>query len=182
MDYLHYYDLESYLLETVSPRFQRSGSLSAFDLFSIVIWKANRAKPWIAKRLLSHGHRNLESAARALSAEIHAAEGNKAKFFVLVADWGFRLPTASAILAMLYPDDFTVYDVRACDQLRGFHNIQGRTNPESLWEGYTEFLAQVKEHTPARLSLRDKDRYLWGKAVAEQLKGDLNSEFGLKQN
>ena len=52
MDYVRYYDLESYLFEDVRQQFQSEGSLSAFDFFSIVIWKANRAKSKIAKRLL----------------------------------------------------------------------------------------------------------------------------------
>jgi len=43
-DYLEYYDLERYLFENVHQRFHLEHSLGAFDFFSIVIWKANRAK------------------------------------------------------------------------------------------------------------------------------------------
>ena len=53
LDYLRYYDLETYLFEDVRRRFHAERSLSAFDFFSIVIWKANRAKSKIAHRLLS---------------------------------------------------------------------------------------------------------------------------------
>lgn len=52
LDYLRYYDLEAYLFEDVRKRFQKEGVLSAFDFFSIVIWKANRAKSKVAHRLL----------------------------------------------------------------------------------------------------------------------------------
>ena len=54
MDHLAYYDLEAYLFGTVGPRFLNDGRLNAFDFFSIVIWKANRAKSKIARRLLEN--------------------------------------------------------------------------------------------------------------------------------
>jgi len=53
VDYLRYYDLETYLFEDVHRRFHAAGSLSAFDFFSIIIWKANRAKSNVARRLLA---------------------------------------------------------------------------------------------------------------------------------
>ena len=43
-DFLRYYDLETYLFDDVHDRFHRQGSLSAFNFFAIVVWKANRAK------------------------------------------------------------------------------------------------------------------------------------------
>ena len=51
-DYLQYYDLESYLFDTVSQRFHKEGRLNAFDLFSIIVWKAERAKSRLAHRLI----------------------------------------------------------------------------------------------------------------------------------
>ena len=73
LDYLRYYDLEAYLFEDVTSRFRTAGSLSAFDFFLIVIWKANRAKTYMATRLLKHGHEDLEEAVRGLSAGIPSA-------------------------------------------------------------------------------------------------------------
>ena len=42
-------------------------------------------------------------------------------------DWKLRLPTASAVLTVLYPEDFTVYDQRVCKML----DMQYRTAPFS---------------------------------------------------
>ena len=47
-DLLRYYDLETYLFVDVASRFNEHGKLDAFDLFSIIIWKANRAKSKLA--------------------------------------------------------------------------------------------------------------------------------------
>ena len=49
LDYLRYYDLERYLFEDVHRRFHEEGSIGAFDFFSIVIWKANRAARWLGR-------------------------------------------------------------------------------------------------------------------------------------
>ena len=84
---------------------------------------------------------------------------------------------ATAILTVLYPEEFTVYDVRACDALGDFHNIRNRTNPVRIWEGYKEFREAVRKETPSYLSLRDKDRWLWAKAVVEQMESDLRNGF-----
>jgi hypothetical protein len=84
---------------------------------------------------------------------------------------------ASAILATLYPDDFTVYDYRVCDLLGGFHNLAAQSKFDNVWRGYELFRDQVRQSTPADLSLRDKDRYLWGKSASAQLVRDLRRNF-----
>lgn len=181
MDYLAYYDLERYLFGAVTDRYQREGFLNAFDFFSIVIWKANRAKSLMARRMLGNGHPSLEDAVGALTRAVHQAPTGEARFMVLVRDWAFRLPMASAVLTVLHPNDFTVYDVRACDALGGYHGIGGRTDPRTLWAGYCEFRKAVRAAAPQGLSLRDQDRFLWARSAAEQLRNDLVSSFTAKE-
>lgn len=50
-DFRKYYDRDGYLITEVSDRSKRGEPIRAFDLFSIVVWKANRSKSRIAKRL-----------------------------------------------------------------------------------------------------------------------------------
>ena len=69
-DYLKYFDREQYLFDDVRSRFHDEHSLGAFDFFSIVIWKANRAKSKIARRILKKqlkATRDLETRCRAQS-------------------------------------------------------------------------------------------------------------------
>ena len=176
-DYRKLYDLENYLFEEVSRRFSELGYLEAFDFFCIVIWKANRAKSKIAKRLLRKGHPDLDSAVIALTKSLANAADDKTRMEILIVEWGFRLPMASAILTVLYPMSFTIYDVRVCDVLKRFHNLPNKTNFDSLWNGYEKFIAAVKEATPSEYSLRDKDRWLWGNSLFEQLKNDIDEKF-----
>ena len=82
------------------------------------------------------------------------------------------LPMATGILTVLYPEDFTVYDVRVCDVLGDFHKLKHRKFSPKLWDCYEEFVDKVRAATPQEPSLRDKDRYLWGRSFFEQTQAD----------
>jgi hypothetical protein len=87
--------------------------------------------------------------------------------------WGFYLPMASSILAVLWPEEFTVYDVRVCEELGDFGWVGTRRSPADVWTGYQACLAAVIAATPSELCLRDRDGYLWGRSAAKQLEADL---------
>ncbi len=173
-----YYFTESYLFDTVSERFSKDGSLGAFDFMTIVIWKANRAKSVTAKRLMSRavGDETLDDVCRRLTKSISMASDNEGRFRVLW-DWNFRLPMASAVLSVLFPEDFTVYDYRACEQLAlmgaGDHAGLDEKRPfEARWVGYAKFIDAVRASSPGS-SLRDADRALMGQSQAQQLERDI---------
>lgn len=178
-DYRKFYNLEQYLFEEVGPQYRKTATLSVFDFFCIIIWKANRAKSKIAKKLITHAEQypNLEVAVNALARQIADAVEPRERLKVLFSGWGFRLPMASAILTVLYPEDFTVYDIRVCQEIGDFANLQNRTNFDSLWNGYASFLKAVKTHAPSNFELRDKDRWLWGKSFYKQLSDDISDGF-----
>lgn len=179
-DFLKLYDLETYLFNTVRPRFHRDGCLSAFDFFCIVIWKSNRSKSKIAKRLLSNANsNNLEEQVYRLTSGIHQQTSAKDRLRYLFEEWSFWLPTATAILTVLYPEEFTVYDTRVCNELGDFHKLYNLWNFENLWSGYLLFREAVIKSAPDGLSLRDKDRYLWAKSFSRQLEADIANCFTL---
>ncbi len=181
-DFSRYYDLENYLFGEVSNRYQRDKQLSAFEFFCIVIWKANRAKSMVARRLLAQGHGDLESAVNALTTSIAKAQDDRGRLKILIVDWGFRLPMASAILTVLFPDDFTIYDVRVCEVLGDFKDAQYKTTFEALWQRYSAYVVRVRESALGGRSLRAQDRYLWGQSFASQLQKDIGDQFGNAQD
>ena len=148
IDYRQYYDLESYLFDVVGPRFRAEGRLGAFDLFSIIIWKANRAKSLLARRLLDVGGGTLEDAANQLTEGLAGQAEPKERLRYLLVDWGLRLPMASAILTVLFPADFTIHDTRVCDTVGGFHTIGDRSEFERLWGEYLAFRTAVEKAAP----------------------------------
>lgn len=178
-DPARYYDLEGYLFGEVSARSRSTGQLSAFDFFCIVIGKANRAKSKVAKRLPGRGCADLPMAVQALTRSVASAQSHKARLRGLVEDWGFRLPMASAILAVPYPDDFTVYDVRVCDVLDDFQDARNRTRFEDLWARYAAYAKRVQASVPDAATLRDRDRHLRDKSFRAPLEGDSEGAFGV---
>ena len=170
------YNLENYILTDVRDSFFRDGHLTAFDFFCIVIWKANRAKTKIAQRLLKRNS-DIEKSVHDLTSKIFLATDDKQKLKVLMDDYKFRLPMSSAILSLLYPDNFTIYDVRVCDTLTEYKTLGTVTDFEKLWIRYTDFINSIREYEPKNISLRDKDRLLWGQSFYEQLTSDLENNF-----
>ncbi|ASA25663.1 hypothetical protein [Paenibacillus donghaensis] len=178
MCYLSQYDLESYIFETVHNRFSEKGFLNGYDFFCIVIWKANRAKTKIAQRLLKDDKfDNLEDAVYALTTGISNATKPKERLRYIMKVWGFQLPMATAILTALYPEEFTVYDVRVCDELGDCYKLKNLISFESIWSGYQTYIQMVESATPEGLSLRDKDRFLWGRSFSKQLENDIGQGF-----
>jgi hypothetical protein len=179
-DYIKYFFLEDYIIDEVNPRFHNDHSISAFDFFSIVIWKANRAKSKIALKLLANDtqhRRDLEAIVRDLTNSLYNSPDHKERMKLLIKEWHFALPMASAILCALWPDDFTVYDYRVCEQLQQFQNLINISDFENIWNGYMQFKSSLIKSTPNNLSLRDRDKYLWGKSFYEQLQTDINQLF-----
>ena len=181
-DFYRYYDQEAYLFGEVSERYRREQRITAFDFFCIVIWKANRAKSKIAKRLLNKGteeqkYDNLQSAVDALIEAITIVECDKERMRVLINEWGFRLPMASAILSVLFPEKFTIYDSRVCEELHDFSDAQEKKVFDALWKRYSDYIMKIREAVPEKQSLRDKDRFLWGKSFALQLEDNITYCF-----
>jgi len=179
-DYLSYYDLEKYLFEEVNAKFHRDKKLDAFDLFSIIVWKANRAKSRLAHRLIERCG-SLEVAAEQFTTAIYLAPNDKERLLLAMFDWGFYLPMASAILSVLYPSEFTVFDYRVCeelecDQLGDFYKV-GDKKREILWDEYCLYRAAVNQAARDYEGLRDRDRFLWGRSSAKQLQDDLIKGF-----
>src|SRR5262245_9557770 len=98
-DYVAIYNLEDYLLENVGARFRKHGVIEPFDFFCILVWKANRAKTKHRDRL--HGLAGSFSAAvGTIATSLHSADSDRERLRLLMQDWGFYLPTASAILTL----------------------------------------------------------------------------------
>src|ERR1700678_4459765 len=111
-NFLRYYDLEQYLFGDVHEKFHRDHEIDAFDLFSIIIWKAQRAKSTLARRLAKvpavirececSAKPRLEVAASLFTRALFEARSPEERLRIAMQDWGFYLPMASAILTVLW--------------------------------------------------------------------------------
>ena len=175
------YDLEQFLFQVVSTHYQDGLPISAFEFFSIVIWKANRAKSKVASRLQKKSGQNLETAVAQLVADLRRANTPEDRLRVLFVDWGFWLPMASAILTVFYPEEFTIYYVRVCEYLPAFERLGNKSKFETVWPEYCQFVEAVKMAVPEVHSLRDQDRVLWARSFRRQLGADVTSGFYREQ-
>jgi hypothetical protein len=177
---LRYYDLETYLFEDVRERFHKEGRLDAFDLLSIFIWKAERSKSKLARRLMKQAG-DLEAAADQFTRALFEAKSPEERLLLAMETWGFYLAMASAILTVLWPEEFTVFDVRACGELAcaklGDFSRLSNITPKRIWPRYCEYRKAVESAGPQQLSLRDKDQFLWGRSSARQLVKDIWNGF-----
>lgn len=157
LDYSKYYFLEGYLFDEITNNFRKRKYLTPEEFFCIVIWKANRAKSKIKNKILKKKG-SLEGNIKRLTEKIYKTRNNEEKLRILLEGWGFGLPMATAILTVLYPDDFSIYDIRVRNQL-GIKDFSGRK--DKIKKYFNEFLPIVTKQVGK--SLRDKDKYLWGK-------------------
>jgi len=164
VNYAQFADDEAYLFDVVSQRFSDQGWLGAFDVMSIARWKAERARSHFARRVVVKSGQSLEAGSRMLTRAIAAASDNAERFRVVCGIWGFPLPTGTALLTVCFPTDFTVYDVRVCTELDAFQHLAAKTRVESRWTGYQEFVVAVRQAAPPGLTLRECDRWLWGRS------------------
>lgn len=168
VDYRKYVYDEHYLLTEVGPRFRQTGALDPIDFLMILVWKANRAVSHHTRRLEAKGKCSFNEAVKRIADSLHSLGGRRERLELLVFEWDFALPTATAILTLLYPEEFTIYDIVVCGELNHVYrpNVYGR---ETLWREYECYHSQVISTAPAELSLRDKDRWLTGRSYHKWL-------------
>lgn len=172
MDYKDFYWLEEYLFEKVGPTFRMAGELRALDFYAIIHWKAARAKTRLRDRLGLAGEAG-DAKVRTLGKKLWALTGDRERMELLLgADWKLRLPMASAILSVLWSDRFTIYDWRVAREV-GVNERLGDMSASNVWPHYAEFVHAVRTRPPAQLSLRDADRYLWGRSQYQSFMDEL---------
>jgi hypothetical protein len=176
-DPIAYYSPETLVFPTIAQSFAEKGILDPAVLYLILDWKAARARTKHRDRLAKITG-SFNAAVNQIAAGLRAASGPEQQLGLLLTKWGFRLPTASAILTVLYPDTFTVYDIRVCNALEDFHQLGDMKWSHAVWEEYQVFMFAVRDcaeraGAPQGLSLRDCDRWLWGQDKQKTLRKEI---------
>jgi hypothetical protein len=179
MDYSKFGDLETYVFKGVKDEFEKNGFLNAFDFFSVIIWKSNRSKTKIKDKLIDIAEsKDLNKICKKLTGEINEQKDKKERLKLLLEDWKFGLPMASAILTVLdRKNEFTVYDIRVCNALDAFKTLNGKGTKNKI-KGYFEYVEKVKEEAKKNnKTLRKMDKLLWYKSFCKELEQDVKNNF-----
>jgi hypothetical protein len=172
LDYRKFYNLEEYLFGEVRPKFAESGKIEPLDFYLMLHWKSPRSRTTTRDRLTRIAG-SFSRAVEYISRSLTSARNPEQRLKLLMTSWKFQLPTATAILTILYPEDFTVYDVRVVGQLKDFDRLAALPFSDRMWNEYLRYKRAVEESTPNDLSLRDKDRWSWGKSLYEQCASEI---------
>lgn len=178
MNYLKYYWLEQeYLEREVQPFFLANGFLTAKHFFAIIKWK----RPGNASLIKNIFLRNVQTGDKEstentlnnivmnITKDIAEAATKEKRIEKLMNKNGFQLAMASAVLTILYPDTFTVYDWRVRGQIDCPDITYQRDRVRKYFDKYVkQVLERGREITQnPTLSLRDCDRILWAKSWYE---------------
>jgi hypothetical protein len=170
---IDYYNPEARLFPALAATFEQTGEVDPAGFYLILDWKAPRARTRHIHRLAFKAG-SFEAAVSRIASDFREADGPEQRLELLLTRWGFRLPTASAILAVLYPDTFTIYDARTCDELHDFDRLAYMNWSDGLWPENQRFVSAVRAVAPD-LSLRDCDRTLWGRNKQRQMDAEISS-------
>ena len=170
-DYLKYYpsELEIYLFEDVHKKFQSSHHLDDEDFFTIISWKRKASAIKIAKEWSGMKIEDLTN-------KIYDESSNEKKMEVLTSVKEIGIAIASAILAVCYPDQFTILDYRALSSLKELEPFKCLKLPPKAenfkipdYFSYLKICLEVwNSHSS---SLREFDRSLWARDWAKGEKG-----------
>jgi thermostable 8-oxoguanine DNA glycosylase len=146
--YIQLYDVEKYLFQTVGPSIKKKRFLTFKDFYQICMWKSARPKT----KYITNKKRIKEISKRALK------EGDENKRIKILCELnGVGIPTASAILAITYPEKYAVIDIRCLETLDNLLNIKINKNISvNTWIKYTQImrtLAQENNITPRELDM-----------------------------
>lgn len=172
-EYRKYYFLENYLFNDVHRHFNDEKRLTPFQLFAIVIWKANRDKGRLKSGIEEGGPsvQDISSILARIESNDEKSKRDALKDLTNGKIRGIGIPVASAILSALYPNDFTVVDYRVRDVFKEKFNIPLRPNPCTSINGYFKYVAVCKEKADERGfgTLREFDQALWGYSFFKDL-------------
>ena len=166
---LDHFDPEGRVFPAIALKVAAGQELTKKDVLLILKWKLGRIKASNYKTVSDRSISSINEAVKSASEESCWVRS----LVALDAVPGIGLPTATAILTVCYPDQFTILDWRVLESLRLYPSrlmpAEARKYDSADWtakEYVEEFLPQVKERSRIwNSSLRAADQALWGLSV-----------------
>ena len=146
--------LEKKIFNQLSPQIAEQGFVSKDQFLEICSWKTTRTHSLVRE---NSGEDIIEISSQAFSCSHHL----RIKYLTLLK--GVAVPTASAILAVWSPSEFTVYDFRVLSAIGKLeHELLAASPLEVSKMGYLTYLKLACEISEQiKVSLRDLDKCLW---------------------
>jgi thermostable 8-oxoguanine DNA glycosylase len=159
---------------------KQARKLNKRDVLLILKWKLGRIKE---SNSVTVNDENMEKINKAI--EIGRSPERKCDALKMLERIpGIGLATATAILTVCYPDEFTIIDQRVLEELDLFPPKLAKHKPTKNFNTYDwtaedyllEYLPKVRECSERwGRTLRDTDRALWGLSVSRRIEQIIRS-------
>ena len=148
--YTELYDTEKHLFDVVGPRANKRSYLTFEELYKICMWKSARQKQ---KYISAKNRKRVE----AITKDAFTEQNEKEKIRKLCELDGVGIPTASAILSVIFPEKYAVIDVRCLEVLRDeFGQKINKFISSNVWLIYIDLMrrwAEENNTTPRKLDM-----------------------------
>lgn len=131
--YVRLYDTENYLFTVIGPAVRERGYFLFDEFYKICMWKSARQKQRYIKN---------KDSVEQISKEAFAERDEKRKMEILCRLDGVSIPTASALLTIIYPEKYAVIDIRCLEMLKKMNYDFGKYPSLSIWLEYLETMRE----------------------------------------
>jgi thermostable 8-oxoguanine DNA glycosylase len=146
-EYLKLYYLENYLFDVIGKRARKRGYLNFDEFFEICMWKSRRPK----NRYLKN-----QNQIEKITQKAFQAQDEIDKINLICSLNGVGIPTASALLTVVYPRKYGIMDIRCVEMLQELKfNIKNAMSVKN-WLKYLVImrkLAKENKVTPRQLDM-----------------------------
>ena len=144
---------ENYIFNVIGQEAKKRGYLYFNDFYEICMWKSARQK----KRYIKNKYIIEEKSKRAF-----AEKDPTRQMDILCELDGVRIPTASALLTVVYPESYAVIDIRCLEVLRekyGQKDYLGKSMSIKNWRKYLILMQEWADEN--KVTTRELDMALF---------------------
>lgn len=110
----------------IGRRVRERGRYTREELIAVCEWKTSRSRRWVA--------RNTDEDVKFVTGEALGSDDERTRMSTLRWLWGVDVPSASAILSFVFPEQYPILDVRALESLG--HKTSRTIYPTDFWVDY----------------------------------------------
>ena len=145
--YIELYNEEKVLFTEVGPLAKQRGYLLFNEFYQICMWKSRRPKQKYLKN---------KQMVEDITRKAFKENDESKKIGLLCRLKGIAIPTASAILTVVFPEKYAVIDVRCIEILRDLGYDFGKTINPDVWVKYVQVMREIADEndiTPRQLDM-----------------------------
>jgi len=143
--YLKLYSTEDYLFDILGPQIKKRGYIKFEEFYRICIWKSSRQKPNYIKN---------KKIVEKITKKAFLEKDEKEKINILCSMKGVGIPTASAILTIVFPNKYAIIDIRCMEILLKLNLLKSKNISINTWIDYlcvVRLLAKENDTTPRNI-------------------------------